>query len=215
MDTVPVDTVPVVVGSNKYQLVTNASSLAAGDTILIAYVNGSDCLVLGTNQKANNREATTDVTLNADGTLTPGTAAQVIILEKDGDLFLFNVGNGYLYAAASDKNYLKTETTADDNAKATISISNGDATIAFQGSNTRNIMRYNPNTQNNAPLFACYAPTSTTGSLPQIYRLVPAGPITSLTEVNSDEPTVKFFRDGHLYIRRAGILYDALGRIVR
>ena len=158
-DSIPVDTVPVdtgtvvpIVGSDKYQLVTDASSLAAGDKILIAYVGGNDCLALGTNQKSNNREATTDVTLNADGTLTPGTATQVITLEKSGNHFLFNVGDGYLYAAASDKNWLRTETTADANAEATITISGGEATITFQGSNTRNVLRYNPNAQFNSPL---------------------------------------------------------------
>ena len=214
VDTIPVDTVPVV-GGNKYQLVTNVSSLAAGDKILIAYVNGNDRLALGTNQKTNNREATTDVTLNTDGTLTPGPAAQVITLEKNGSNYLFNVGDGYLYAASSDKNYLKTEATADDNAQATISISGNDATMTFQGPNTRNTLRYNPNTQNNMPLFACYAPTSTTGSLPQIYRQVPATPIISLPEAVTDEQAVKFFRNGQLYIRRAGHIYDALGRQIR
>ena len=73
-------------------------------------------MALSTTQNANNRSATTDVTLNADGTLTPGEAAQVITLEKDGDHYLFNVGAGYLYAASSSANYLRTETTADDNA---------------------------------------------------------------------------------------------------
>ena len=119
------------------------------------------------------------------------------------------------YAAASDKNYLRTETTADDNAKATISITSGEATITFQGTNTRNIMRYNPNTQFNAPLFACYSSSSTVGSLPKIYREATSTVITSFPEVNNDEPAVKFFLNGRLYIRRAGIIYDALGRIVR
>ena len=151
-----------------YALVTNASTLQAGDEILIAYVNGNESYVLGTNQKTNNREATSDVTLNADGTLTPGTKAQVITLEKDGDNYLFNVDNGYLYAASSSSNLLKTTTTVNANAKATISISDGFATITFQGTNSRNVIRYNPNNGN--PLFSCYANTSLTGSLPQIYR---------------------------------------------
>ena len=154
-----------------YALVTDASTLAAGDEILIAYVNGDDSYALGTYQKNSNREATDDVTLNADGTLAPGEKAQVITLEKDGSNFLFNVGDGYLYAASSSSNQLKTTTTVNDNAKAAISISGGFATITFQGSNSRNIIRYNPN--NGTPLFSCYANTSTTGSLPQIYCKAP------------------------------------------
>jgi len=154
-----------------YALVTDASTLSAGDEILIAYVNGNDSYVLSTTQKASNRAAVNDVTLNNDGTLTPGETAQIITLEKDGDNYLFNVGNGYLYAASSSSNQLKTTTTVNDNAKATISVSGGNATIKFQGTNSRNIIRYNPN--NGSPLFSCYANTSTTGSLPQIYSKAP------------------------------------------
>ena len=186
-----------VVGSGTYALVTDASTLAAGDKILIAYVKGTTKYVLSTTQNANNRAATTDVTLNADGTLTPGDAAQVITLEKDGSNYLFNVGNGYLYAASSSSNYLKTETTADDNAKATISISDGNATITFQGTYTRNVIRYNPNTGNNgSPLFSCYASTNTTGSLPQIYREVPIPTITLAN--NSDNASVIEANNGKL-----------------
>ena len=165
----------LVVGSGNYALVTDASTLEAGDKILIAYINEKEKvkLVLGTEQKTNNRAATDDVTLNSDGTLTPGDEAQIITLEESDGYYLFNVGNGYLYAASSNANQLKTEPKADDNAKAAISISKGSATITFQGTNTRNTMRYNPNASNNAPLFSCYVSTSTTGSLPQIYRKMP------------------------------------------
>lgn len=161
-------TVSIVHG---YALVTDASTLQAGDEILIASVNGNESYALSTNQKTNNREATNDVTLNADGTLTPGDKAQVITLEKDGSNYLFNVGTGYLYAGSSSSNQLKTTTTVNDNAKASISISSGSATITFQGTNSRNIIRYNPN--NGSPLFSCYSSTSTTGSLPQIYSKAP------------------------------------------
>ena len=154
--------------TNIFELVTDASTLAAGDKVLIAYVNGTTAKAMSATQNTNNRSAV-DVTLNSDETLTPGNDAQVIALEKDGTNFLFNVGNGYLYAASSSNNYLKTETTADNNAKATISISSNDATITFQGTNTRNVIRYNPN--NNSPIFSCYSSSSTVGSLPQIYRM--------------------------------------------
>ena len=164
-----------VIGSGNYALVTDATTLAEGDKILIAYVDGSTAKTMSATQSNNNRGAV-DVTKNNDGTLTPGDAAQIITLEKDGNNFLFNVGNGYLYAASSGSNLLRTEINADNNAKATISISNGEATIVFQGSNTRNTIRYNPN--NNNPIFACYASTSTTGSLPKIYREVPIPSIT-------------------------------------
>lgn len=185
---VPDDPDEPVIDSNSYVKVNDAGSLKAGDKILIAYVNGSSAQVLSTTQDTKNRPATTDVTLNDNGTLTPGTAAQVITLEKNGENFLFNVGDGYLYAASSSKNYLKTETTADDNAKATISISDGNASITFQGTNTHNIIRYNPN--NNSPIFSCYSGTST-GSAPQIYRQIPTVTLGNATDNSTTIDTYK------------------------
>ena len=185
---VPDDPDEPVIDSNSYVQVTDAGSLKAGDKILIAYVNGSSAQVLSTTQNANNRPATTDVTLNDNGTLTPGTAAQVITLEKDGENFLFNVGDGYLYAASSSSNWLRTETTADANAKATISISSDNATITFQGTNTRNVIRYNPNS--GSPIFSCYSGT-TTGSAPQIYRQIPTVTLGNATDNSTTIDTYK------------------------
>lgn len=155
-----------VTGSGSYALVTDASTLAVGDKILIAYVNGTTVKAMSATQGTNNRAAV-DVTKNNDDTLAPGSDAQVITLGKDGNNFLFNVGaDGYLYAASSSSNWLRTEESADNNAKATISIaSSGNATITFQGSNTRNLLRYNSNDN----LFSCYGSNSNM-ALPQIYR---------------------------------------------
>ena len=163
---------PAVVGSDKYKLVTDASTLKAGDEILIAYVNDDGATVMGKEQKKANRAAVA-ATLNDDKTITPNSDAQIIKLEGG---WYFNVGNGYLYASSSNANELKTETEKDENAMATISIAKNEnteaieTTVTFQGTNTRNVMRFNPN--NGTPLFACYLPSSTTGFLPQIYRKV-------------------------------------------
>ena len=157
------------VASGCYALVTDASTLVAGDQLLIAYVSGSEAKAMGTTQ--NDNRPAVDVVLNADGTLTPDEKAQVVTLEKDGVNYLFKVNGGYLYAASSSSNYLKTKETADDNAKATIAIANsGDATIIFQGSNTRNELRYNAN--NGSPIFSCYGSNTSVKTLPQLYRLV-------------------------------------------
>lgn len=150
-----------------YELVTDASTLADGDNIIIAYVN-TDAYAMG-GQANNNRLATGDVTYNADGTLTIGEGVQQITLEGAAGGYYFNVGNGYLYASSSDKNHMKTQTEADDNAKATIEIAeNGDATIIFQGEYTRNHLRFNAN--NGSPIFSCYGEGSSVVTLPQIYR---------------------------------------------
>ena len=166
---------PVMPGTDKYELVTDAATLKAGDELLIAYVDADGATVMSTEQKTNNRGAV-EATVNADGTVTPNSDAQVVTLEGETNAWYFNVGDGYLYAAGNDKNYLKTEVEADDNAKAKITIAKDEtteaveATIQFQGSNTRNLMRFNPN--NGSPIFACYSSTSGTGSLPQLYRKV-------------------------------------------
>ena len=156
-----------------YSLVTDASTLEDGDKVIVAGFDGEDCYVLGNSQRTNNREATNDVTINADGTLIPGETAQVITLEKEGSDFLLYVGDGYLYAASSGSNYLRTETAPDDNgnAKAAISISNGDATIRFQGTSTRNLLGFNK--VNNPKIFSCYGGTSANVLLPRIYREAP------------------------------------------
>ena len=185
----PEGTTPVEpVDGNRYELVEDAATLAADDEVVIAYIDEKGtAYALSTTQNNNNRAATTDLTLNNDGTLTPGDEVQIITLEKDGTNFLFNVGKGYLYAASSDKNWLRTEVEADANAKAAISIAtDGTATIVFQGSNERKELHYNPNVTNNAPLFSCYAEGAATGSLPQIYRKVAAPVITLAGDVNKD-----------------------------
>jgi uncharacterized protein YjdB len=165
-----------IAGTDKFELVTDASSLAEGDVIILAYVNVNeegDAWAMSTTQNANNRAANS-VEIEEDGTIIPGSTIQQITLE---DGFYFNVGDGYLYAAASDKNYLRTEAEADDNAKAEISIDeSGDATIIFQGSNTRNHMRFNSNNGN--PMFSCYAEDSRVETLPRIYKKVETVPVT-------------------------------------
>ena len=179
----PTEPVDPTTTSGTYALVTDATTLAAGDRILIAYVDDKVAKAMG-GQNTNNRAAV-EVTLNTDGTLTPGEDARVITLEKDGSNYLFNVGDGYLYAASSSSNQLKTEANADANAKAAISISKGDATIVFQGKNSRKYMRYNKN--NNNPIFSCYASTSSVATLPQIYRELPKGNVNGVDGVDIED----------------------------
>lgn len=181
-----------------YQLVTDASTLAAGDEIILAYVDAEyNAVALSKNQGNNNRPAVA-VTFNTDGSISPSIDTQIITLETTttdtGDKFLFNVGNGYLYAASSGSNWLRTETEADDNAKATIEISGGDATIVFQGANTRNNLRFNANGNN--PLFSCYAESSTVKTLPRIYRKVAEVEIETVSvTISSAEWATLYYSD--------------------
>ena len=171
--------VPLADNDDKFELVSDLTTLAAGDEIILvgksditegegdAAVTTTSYYGLGTNQKANNREGIA-VTYNEDGTITGNTKLQTITLEGEEDDWYFNVGSGYLYAASSDKNYLRTEAEADANASAIISTTENGLTIVFQGGNTRNELRFNYN--NGTPLFSCYANSSTTGTAVNIYR---------------------------------------------
>ena len=135
-------------------LVTNVADLAIGDKVVVVAKDYD--YALGTTQNSNNR-ASAAVTKNGD-TVTFDDTVQVITLEagiKDGT-FALNTGSGYLYAASSSKNYLRTEATLTANSSWSIEINNdGVATIKSQGEYTRNWMRYNAS--NNPPLFACYS----------------------------------------------------------
>ena len=134
-------------------LVTDVADLAAGDKVVVVAKDYD--YALGTNQKTNNREAVS-VTKNGNA-VTVDDTVQVLTLEAgltDGTLAL-NTGSGYLYAASSSKNYLKTEAALTGNSSWKVEIAaDGTATIKAQGEYTRNWMRYNPN--NGTPLFACY-----------------------------------------------------------
>lgn len=174
------------VWGEEYILVTDASALASGDQIIIVNDNSSPTVAISTTQAFNNRSGTTDFTLS-NSKITPGSAVQIITLgiaQKDAETYwTFSPSSGnYLYAGASNANKLLTEETLDDNGKWAISISNdGVATITAQGTN-RPRMRYNPN--NGSPVFACYATSSTTGTLVRIYKKAASGYTVTITKNN-------------------------------
>ena len=167
---------PKNINSNYYEKVTDVSTLENGDAILIVYEDGA--LAMGA-QNNNNRKAE-DVTITNNTITKPGDDVQKIVLVKqteeidnvDTDVFYFYVGNGYLYASSNSSNQLKTEDNPDNNnnARATISISGGDATILFTGKNARNWIKYNGT--GTSSLFSCYAGTDTQMEIVQIYKEV-------------------------------------------
>ena len=90
----------------------------------------------------------------------------MLTLEGNTDGWYFYTGSGYLYAASSTANQLKTEAEKDknNNAKAAITISNGATSVVFQGDNSHNVLL------NNGNIFSCYTSTSTVKPI-QIYKL--------------------------------------------
>ena len=162
-----------------YTKVTSASGLEAGaNYLIVAHHDDLGVLAMGY-QKTNNRHAVV-VSENGDAiTVTPGTdptsetdVFQLTLGGNAGAWTLFDeVKGGYLYAASSSSNNLKTQTTLDANGQWDITFNaDGTAEVVAQGENERNNMRFNPNTQNNAPLFSCYAEASNIDTRVSFYK---------------------------------------------
>ena len=153
--------VSVECGDYTYNLVTDVSELEFGDQIIIAAA-GPVMQALSTTQNNNNRGQIAIVKTNGNTTVTANTYTQVFTLTEGttSGTYGFYTGAGYLYAASSSSNYLKTQTTNNANGswKIAIDSSNGYATINAQGTNTHNLLCYNATSS----IFSCYA-----SSLPQ------------------------------------------------
>ena len=170
--------------SDNFVLITDANDLFDGMELYI--VSGTKAL---STQNSNNRAAV-DVTITND-VLTHVADAQLITLESTNVTekpWKFNVGDGYLYAASSSKNYLKTlASPKDNNEKATISIeTNGNATITFQGKNTHNVLKYNRDNK----LFSCYTSDSDQIAI-KIYGKKAAPSVKVPGDVTSDPAAVE------------------------
>ena len=148
---------------NTYVLVTDASSLKDGDQIII--VSRENMYYMTTTQNTNNRGADSRGFDNDKTSITfSNNNVQVMTLEGETGAWYFNTGSGYLCAASNTGNALKTKVTKDDNAKATISISGGNATITFQGTYTCRVLRYST-----SKFFSCYSSSSSVDDV-QIFK---------------------------------------------
>lgn len=175
----------ISVAQGTYEKVTDDSSLEAGASVII--VNESKSVALSKTQNSNNR-GQASITIN-NGVITPSSEVAILTLGVDaqnGWSFYDATNNGYLYAASSSKNYLRTKPIIDDNCRAAITFSSGNATIKFKGSNKYNLLRYNSSNK----IFSCYS----SGQDPvQIYKLQ-SNPKTSTTTTfgeNYDNKTFK------------------------
>ena len=165
------------IAQTTYTKITSASGLEVGaNYLIVAQHDDYGTLAMGY-QKSNNRHAIV-VSESGDAiTLTPGTDPS-----SDTDVFEFTLGGsanawtffdevkgGYLYAASSTANHLKTQTTLDANGQWSITFNNdGTAEVIAQGDNTHNNMRFNPN--NGTPLFSCYAGSTNIDTRVSFYK---------------------------------------------
>lgn len=151
----------VFADGSDLELVTNVSQLSAGSIVTIASVagNSQSGAVIKAYPGTGNNWPQADVTTSASGKIAANTAdMQTFTLEEGTQTgtWAFFDGTGYPYAASSSSNHMKHEETKSDNSSFTISIdgSTSVATVTAQGTNTRNLMRYNGS--NNPPIFSCY-----------------------------------------------------------
>ena len=149
------------VWGTDYVLVKNISNLSAGDHVLI--VNTDYSKALGTQQNSNNRTAIA-VTISSETISSPGSTVQVLTLGKSGDYWTFyspSPTTGYLYAASSSGNQLKTQGTNNANGEWEIAINTttGLASVVASQSSNHNVMQYN----NGSSIFSCYSSASQSG----------------------------------------------------
>lgn len=211
-----------------YILCEDAAWLTDGAKVIFASsVVAGEQKAMSKLQKTKNRGAAS-VTISAfnAGKETVG------IVSKDADVAVFTVGisnghitfytgdskdaknnsvAGYLYAASSKDNLLKTQKNVDDNAEWTVSVAaNGAATIKAQGTNSRNLMQYNPNNGN--PMFSCY-----TGGQDPIYIYL-LGKTSSVSSMSAEGVKV-FAAEGGVEVvaeEAAEVaVYTAAGQLVR
>ena len=168
-----------IYSQTTYTKVTSASGLIAGEQyLIIAHHDDYGVLAMGY-QKTNNRHAVVVSEIGNSITVSPGTdpnsETDVFQFTLGGDAgawtFFDEVKGGYLYAASSSSNQLKTQSLLDANGQWSIFF-NGDGTaeVVAQGENERNNMRFNPNTSNNSPMFCCYAETSSIDTRVSFYK---------------------------------------------
>lgn len=142
--------------SESWSLVTDDSTLKVGDEIIIA-AKDADYAIGAANE---NNFGVANITKSESTLEIPsGSSVQILTLEAGtkANTFALKSSSGYLYAASSSSNYLKVQKSIDDNASWSITISKSAATIKSNGTNTRNTIKYNPNTSNNNSLFSCYS----------------------------------------------------------
>lgn len=213
-----------------YILCEDAAWLTEGANIIFASsVAAGEQKAMSKLQKTNNRGAAS-VTI---GSAFNAGKETVGIVSKDADVAVFTVGisnghitfytgdsrdaknnsvAGYLYAASSKDNQLKTQKNVDDNAEWTVSVAaNGAATIKAQGNNTHNWMRYNPNNGN--PMFSCYY-----GSGQEPVYIYLLGKTSSVSSMSAEGVKV-FAAEGGVEVVAAEAtdvaVYTAAGQLVR
>lgn len=160
-------------GTGTATLITSVSDLEVNEDYIIAATDYD--LAMSTNQKTNNR-GQAEITRNGS-TISFGDDTQVFTLENGTKSNTYSFKDeerdGYIYAASSSSNNLKTEKTKSDNSSFTISFDNEVALFAVNGTNSHNVLKYNDGNS----LFSCYSPDNTSMKDVSIYKVNSSGPV--------------------------------------
>ena len=153
----------------EYQLLTNVADLNIGDKVIIANTEAAQAI---SSTQNNNNRAQTAVTIENGCIVAPGDAVEIFEVEEGTEsgsyAFKATKMEGYIYAASSSGNQMRTEANMSANSSWLITIADGVTSVVAQGTNTRNTMQYN----SGSGIFACYA--SATQKPVDIYYL-PSG----------------------------------------
>ncbi|MBR4131027.1 MAG: chitobiase/beta-hexosaminidase C-terminal domain-containing protein [Bacteroidaceae bacterium] len=139
---------------------TLASSITSGKHYIIVGAKDDEYKAMGL-QNNNNRAA---IGVTVDGSTATVSTAEVfefVIYGPDASghyaIYDESANSGYLYAASSSSNHLKTQAKNNVNGEWLITFGEYDeASIVADGSDNRNVMQYN----GGSSLFSCYASAS-------------------------------------------------------
>ena len=125
-----------------YNLVNSTNELTVGSEVMV--VAASENKVMG-EQGTNNRNAVT-VSKKNNSITNPPLDVQIFTLQKGkkNNTAAFHCAEGYIYAASSTANHLKTEVALTDNSSWKIEIIGSGTTVVAQGTSTRKNLEYNP-----------------------------------------------------------------------
>lgn len=165
------------VNGEIYEHVTDVSNLASGDTIII--ICDDDAVAMTYTQQNSNNRAVTSVSLSDDIAYGNDAVLKLALLQSTTGWGLY-YAEGKLYMGASNSG-LKFSSKAGTTCVATISITDGDATIEFGGSASCPYLGYDADDVS----FSCYS--EPTGTL-QIYRKTDSTS-TGINRIASSEST--------------------------
>ena len=151
-------------------MVESLDDLVSGKHYIIASGADGSVKAMGSQNSSHYRNV---VEVTATNGIIPETAnvCEFVIYgpDADGNYSIYDAqynsnAGGYLYASSGTDNYLDTQADNDANGKWSISIADGGAaTLAAQGTNSRNLMRFN------STRYSCYGSNTTVNALPYLF----------------------------------------------